>query len=84
MILCCAKSYAKRSRDRPGSGLPGHLAPWTTMFAAFEVNFLPELKHLHDAGYNILTYDPTSPLGAPSPINSPGVGRWPWDAELWL
>ncbi|MGZ7242404.1 alpha/beta hydrolase family protein, partial [Streptococcus pyogenes] len=23
----------------------------------FEVNFLPELKHLHDAGYNIITYD---------------------------
>ena len=27
------------------------------MFGGFEVNFLPELKHLHDAGYNILTYD---------------------------
>jgi hypothetical protein len=25
------------------------------MFGGFEVNFLPELKHLHDAGYNILT-----------------------------
>lgn len=38
-------------------GFPGHLAPWNTMFGGFEVNFLPELKHLHDAGYNILTYD---------------------------
>ena len=27
------------------------------MFGGFEVNFLPELKHLHDAGYNLLTYD---------------------------
>lgn len=38
-------------------GFPGHLAPWNSMFGGFEVNFLPELKHLHDAGYNILTYD---------------------------
>lgn len=38
-------------------GFPGHLAPWNTMFGGFEVNFLPELKHLHDAGYNILAYD---------------------------
>jgi pimeloyl-ACP methyl ester carboxylesterase len=38
-------------------GFPGHLPPWKTMFGGFEVNFLPELKHLHDAGYNILTYD---------------------------
>lgn len=38
-------------------GFPGHLAPWNTMFGGFEVNFLPELKALHDAGYNILTYD---------------------------
>jgi pimeloyl-ACP methyl ester carboxylesterase len=38
-------------------GFPGHLPPWNTMFGGFEVNFLPELKYLHDAGYNILTYD---------------------------
>lgn len=38
-------------------GFPGHLEPWNGMFGGFEVNFLPELKHLHDAGYNILTYD---------------------------
>lgn len=38
-------------------GFPGHLPPWNTWFGGFEVNFLPELKHLHDAGYNILTYD---------------------------
>lgn len=38
-------------------GYPGHLPPWNLMFGGFEVNVLPELKHLHDAGYNILTYD---------------------------
>lgn len=38
-------------------GFAGHLSPWDTMFGGSEVSFLPELKHLHDAGYNILTYD---------------------------
>jgi pimeloyl-ACP methyl ester carboxylesterase len=38
-------------------GFPGHLSPWNVMFGGFEVNVLPELKHLHNAGYNILTYD---------------------------
>ncbi|UIK11836.1 alpha/beta hydrolase [Rhizobium leguminosarum] len=37
-------------------GYPGHLAPWQD-FGGFEVNFLPEYKILHDAGYNIITYD---------------------------
>jgi uncharacterized protein len=42
----------------PGNryGFPGHLKPWTG-FGGFEVNFLPMYKALHDAGYNILTYD---------------------------
>jgi len=39
-------------------GFPSHLDPWRSMFAAggndFEVNFLPEYKILHDAGYNVL------------------------------
>ena len=38
------------------SGYPGHLEPWTN-FGGFEVNFLPEYKVLHDAGYNIIAYD---------------------------
>jgi hypothetical protein len=37
-------------------GYPGHLEPWKN-FGGFEVNFLPEYKILHDAGYNILAYD---------------------------
>ncbi len=37
-------------------GYPGHLEPWKN-FGGFEVNFLPEYQLLHDAGYNIITYD---------------------------
>jgi len=33
-------------------GYPGHLEPWTN-FGGFEVNFLPEYKILHEAGYNV-------------------------------
>lgn len=42
----------------PGNryGYPGHLEPWTNA-GGFEVNFLPQYKALHDAGYNVLTYD---------------------------
>ncbi|MBN8848770.1 MAG: hypothetical protein J0I73_11830 [Sphingomonas sp.] len=38
-------------------GFPGHLPEYKAYFGGFEVNFLPELTALHDAGYNILTYD---------------------------
>lgn len=38
-------------------GFPGHLPEYKAYFGGFEVNFLPELKALRDAGYNILTYD---------------------------
>jgi pimeloyl-ACP methyl ester carboxylesterase len=37
-------------------GYPGHLEPFTN-FGGFEVNFLPDYKHLHDAGYSVLAYD---------------------------
>ncbi|EMG48328.1 hypothetical protein G210_1119, partial [Candida maltosa Xu316] len=42
----------------PGNryGYPGHLPPWNN-FGGFEVNFLPQYKALHDAGYNVLCYD---------------------------
>jgi hypothetical protein len=42
----------------PGNryGYPGHLDPWRG-FGGFEVNFLPQYKVLHDAGYNVLAYD---------------------------
>jgi uncharacterized protein len=42
-------------------GFPAHLEPWKQIGAAggndFEVNFMPDYKHLHDAGYNVLAYD---------------------------
>lgn len=44
----------------PGNraGFPGHLKPWSDLgFGGFEVNFLPQYKALHEAGYNILCYD---------------------------
>lgn len=37
-------------------GFPGHLKQWG-YFGGFEVNFLPQYKALHDAGYNVLAYD---------------------------
>jgi esterase/lipase len=42
-------------------GFPAHLEPWKQIGAAggndFEVNFMPDYKHLHEAGYNVLCYD---------------------------
>lgn len=42
----------------PGNryGYAGHLEGFQN-FGGFEVNFLPQYKALHDAGYNILAYD---------------------------
>ncbi|KAL7920890.1 Alpha/Beta hydrolase protein [Trichoderma austrokoningii] len=37
-------------------GYPGHLEEFGG-FGGFEVNFLPDYKALHDAGYNIICYD---------------------------
>lgn len=37
-------------------GYPGHLPQWKD-FGGLEVNFLPQYKALHDAGYNVLAYD---------------------------
>lgn len=43
------------------SGLPSHLEPWKSLAGAagndFEVNFVPDYKILHDAGYHVLAYD---------------------------
>lgn len=43
------------------SGIPAHLEPWRSIWRAsgndFEVNFIPDYKILHDAGYNVLAYD---------------------------
>ncbi len=43
------------------SGLPAHLEPWKSAWAAtgndFEVDLVPDYKILHDAGYHVLAYD---------------------------
>ena len=43
------------------SGIPTQFEPWHSEWASsgngFEVNFIPDYKILHDAGYNVLTYD---------------------------
>jgi len=43
------------------SGIPTHVEPWHTAWAptgnGFEVDLVPDYKILHDAGYNVLTYD---------------------------
>ncbi len=57
-------------------GFPSHLEPWKSMNSAtgndFEVNFIPDYKILHDAGYNVLTYDLRN-LGHSSAANG-GLG----------
>ncbi|KAK4110323.1 alpha/beta-hydrolase [Canariomyces notabilis] len=45
------------------SGFPAHLDPWKAFLGGsatgndYELNFIPDLKILHDAGYNVLAYD---------------------------
>ena len=59
-------------------GFPGHLEGFDAA-GGFEVNFLPKYKALHDAGYNVLTYDIRNHGESGS---SPGgvctVGYWEW------
>jgi hypothetical protein len=42
-------------------GSPSHLEPWRSFGAAggntFEVDYVPDYRILHEAGYNVLTYD---------------------------
>lgn len=43
------------------AGLPSHLEPWKSFGGAagndFEVDFVPDYRLLHDAGYHVLAYD---------------------------
>lgn len=43
------------------SGQPTQLSPWCEQWGpsgnGFEVNFVPDIKILHDAGYTVFTYD---------------------------
>ena len=56
-------------------GLPGHLEPWKSLggpLNAFEVDYVPDYKILHDNGYNVLAYDLRN-LGLSGAANG-GVG----------
>lgn len=55
------------------SGYPGHL-PQFSGLGGFEVNFLPEYKALHDAGYNILCYDMSNHGMSGSRERGTGIG----------
>lgn len=59
-------------------GYPGHLEPWK-QFNDVEVNFIKVYKALHDAGYNVLTYDMRN-HGASGEANNgvAGVGLYEW------
>lgn len=43
------------------TGLPSHLEPWCSAWAPsgnnIEIPFMPDYGLLHEAGYNVLTYD---------------------------
>jgi hypothetical protein len=56
-------------------GFPAHLEPWRSIGAVsgndFEVDFVPDYRILHDAGYNVLTYDLRN-LGQSGSANSGG------------
>lgn len=59
-------------------GFPGHMKNFEAS-GGFEVNFLPKYKALHDAGYNILTYDMRNHGESDSSPNELcGVGYWEW------
>ncbi|WP_188692630.1 MULTISPECIES: alpha/beta hydrolase family protein [Bowmanella] len=61
------------------AGYPGHLgAPWSA-FDEVEIDFVIQMKHLTDAGYNVLAYDIRN-HGNSSAANGglSGIGRWEW------
>jgi len=61
------------------AGFPGHLGePWST-YDAVEIDFVIQMKHLTDAGYNVLAYDIRN-HGNSGAANGglSGIGRWEW------
>jgi pimeloyl-ACP methyl ester carboxylesterase len=52
---------ANHPRGFSRAGMPSHLEPWRSVWAAsgngFEIDFVPDYKILHDAGYHVLAYD---------------------------
>ncbi|WP_166459788.1 alpha/beta hydrolase family protein [Amycolatopsis pithecellobii] len=42
------------------AGFPSNIEPWKSRFGAgndYDINFIPDYKVLHDAGYNVLAFD---------------------------
>jgi pimeloyl-ACP methyl ester carboxylesterase len=61
------------------AGFQGHFGePWSN-FDAVEIDFVLQMKHLTDAGYNVLAYDIRN-HGTSSAANNGicGIGRWEW------
>lgn len=61
------------------AGFQGHFGePWSS-FDAVEIDFVIQMKHLTDAGYNVLAYDLRN-HGASSAANGGicGIGRYEW------
>jgi pimeloyl-ACP methyl ester carboxylesterase len=61
------------------AGFQGHFGePWSN-FDAVEIDFVIQMKHLTDAGYNVLAYDIRN-HGNSSAANGgiSGIGRWEW------
>lgn len=61
------------------AGFPGHLGePWSA-FDAVEIDFVIQMKHLTDAGYNVLAYDIRNHGNSGSANGGlSGIGRWEW------
>ncbi|MEN7550469.1 alpha/beta hydrolase [Rapidithrix thailandica] len=61
------------------AGFQGHLGePWSN-FEAVEIDFVIQMKHLTDAGYNVLAYDIRNHGHSGSYNNNvSGVGRFEW------
>ena len=61
------------------AGFQGHFGePWSS-FDAVEIDFVIQMKHLTDAGYNVLAYDLRN-HGTSSAANGGicGIGRYEW------
>jgi uncharacterized protein len=61
------------------AGFPGHLGePWSN-FDGVEIDFVIQMKHLTDAGYNVLAYDIRN-HGQSGSANGgmSGIGQWEW------
>ncbi|MFO1152952.1 MAG: alpha/beta hydrolase [Rhodospirillales bacterium] len=61
------------------AGFPGHFGePWSN-FDAVEIDFVIQMKHLTDAGYNVLAYDIRNHGNSSAANNGlSGIGRWEW------